>query len=256
VENLLPPVPISRVVPYHAVMMAVVLAAGRGTRMGALTTHTPKPLLTLKERPIIEHILIGLRSAGVDRAVVVTGYRGEQVEAYLGDGSRLGLRLTYHRQERPEGTAKALLRAADAAAQDAFVLSWGDIVVTPSNYGALVAAFAQQPCDALLMVNEMDDPWRGAAVYVDAQWRVTQLIEKPLRGTSQTCWNNAGLFVFTPVIFTYAARVQPSARCEYELPQAIAAMIHDGRAVRACAVRGFWSDLGTPEDLAVAEGAL
>ena len=237
-------------------MMAVILAAGRGTRMGPLTAHTPKPLLRLKGRPIIEYILEGLRTAGVDAAIVVTGYHGEQIEAHLGDGSRFDLRLRYRRQARPEGTARALLLAADATAHQPFVLSWGDIVVARTNYTALTADFARRPCDALLMVNELDDPWRGAAVYVDAEWRVTQLIEKPPRGASQTRWNNAGVFVFTPLIFAYAARVPPSARGEYELPQAIAAMISDGRAVRACAVRGFWSDLGTPEDLAAAEGAL
>lgn len=236
-------------------MLAVILAAGRGTRMGALTEHTPKPLLCVKGRPIIEHILAGLRGAGVGEAVIITGYRGEQIEAHLGDGSRFGLRLTYRRQERPEGTAKALLLAAEAAAHAPFVLSWGDIVITPPNYATLAAEFAQRACAALLMVNAIDDPWRGAAVYVDAEWRVTQLIEKPPRGTSQTRWNNAGVFIFTPLIFTYAARLQPSPRGEYELPQAIAAMIRDGCAVRACPVRGFWSDLGTPEDLAAAEDA-
>ena len=123
-------------------MLAVILAAGRGTRMGALTEHTPKPLLCVKGRPIIEHILAGLRGAGVGEAVIITGYRGEQIEAHLGDGSRFGLRLTYRRQERPEGTAKALLLAAEAAAHAPFVLSWGDIVITPPNYATLAAEFA------------------------------------------------------------------------------------------------------------------
>jgi dTDP-glucose pyrophosphorylase len=236
-------------------MRAVILAAGRGTRMGALTATTPKPLLRLNGRPIIEYILGGLHAAGVGDAIVVSGYRGEQIEAHLGDGRRLGMRLSYRRQATPEGTARALLLARDAAATGPFVLSWGDIVIEPHNYISLVTAFDRQPCDALLMVNEIDDPWRGAAVYVDAGWRVTQLVEKPRRSTSRTRWNNTGIFVFTPRIFTYAERVRPSPRGEYELPQAIAAMIADGCAVRATPVRGFWSDLGTPEDLTAAEHA-
>jgi len=234
-------------------MMAVILAAGRGTRMGALTERAPKPLLLLRGRPIIEHILMGLRAAGVNEAVIVTGYRGEQIEAHLGDGQRLGLSLSYRRQTRPDGTARALLLAGDAVGSRDFVLSWGDIVVTPANYAALTADFARTRCDVLLMVNDVDDPWRGAAVYVDEHWRVTRVIEKPPRGASRTRWNNAGIFVFTPLIFSYAERLQPSARGEYELPQAIAMMIGDGRLVRACPLRGFWSDLGTPEDLAAAE---
>jgi glucose-1-phosphate thymidylyltransferase len=108
----------------------------------------------------------------------------------------------------------------------------------------------------LLSVNATDDPWQGAAVYVDEGWKVTGLVEKPPPGSSRTPWNNAGIFVCRPVVLQYAQRLPPSARGEYELPQAFAAMIADGREVRAYPLRGFWSDLGRPEDLAVAERAL
>lgn len=221
--------------------------------MGALTATTPKPLLPLKRKPIIEHILIGLKTAGIRAAVLVTGYHGEQIETHLGDGSRLGMQLTYRRQQSQEGTARALLLARDVTLQQPFVVSWGDIVVQPDAYVSLVREFERTPCDAMLLVNETEDPWRGAAVYVDDDWRVTQLVEKPPRGSARTRWNNAGIFVFTPLIFPYAEHLRPSPRGEYELPQAIAAMIADNRVVRAHPVRGFWSDLGTPEDLVAAE---
>lgn len=224
--------------------------------MGALTATTPKPLLALAERPIIEHILRALPRAGIDEAVIVTGYRGAQIEACLGDGRRLGLRLCYRQQTEPRGTARALLAARDRVEGQVFLLSWGDVVVEPGTYAELVADFGRTPCDALLTVNDMDDPWRGAAVYVDADWRVTQLIEKPPPSTSVTRWNNAGIFIFTPVVFDYSERLSASPRGEYELPQAIGAMITDGRYVRAHPVRGFWSDLGTPEDLVAAEAVL
>jgi dTDP-glucose pyrophosphorylase len=142
-----------------------------------------------------------------------------------------------------------------------FILSWGDILIEPPQYSTLVHSFetfnrnaeSAQRCETLLALNYMDDPWRGAAVYVDPDWRVTRLVEKPARGTSSTHWNNAGIFIFDPVILQYAERLQPSERGEYELPQAIAAMISDGRMVRGFPLQGFWSDLGTPEDLADAE---
>jgi len=221
--------------------------------MGALTATTPKPLLALRGRPIVEHIVLGLRAAGIRDLIVVTGYRGEQIEARLGNGDSLGVRVTYRRQEHAAGTARALLLARDDVGNEPFVLSWGDVVVDPDEYAALLERFAGTPCDVLLTVNRTDDPWRGAAVYVDDRWRVTQLVEKPPRGASATPWNNAGIFVFTSPIFAYAAALPPSARGEYELPQAIAAMIAAGRDVRAYPLRGFWSDLGTPADLAVAE---
>jgi NDP-sugar pyrophosphorylase family protein len=242
----------------HSVRGAVILAAGRGTRMGTLTADTPKPLLTVRGRALIEHVLTGLAAAGIERAVVVTGYRGEQIEAALGDGAALGLSLTYVRQERAEGTARALLLTRHLVAPQlvggaAFALSWGDVLVPRVFYRDLLAASAASGADVQLAVNEIDDPWQGAAVYVDADWRVTQLVEKPARGTATTRWNNAGIFVFRPSIFDYASALAPSARGEYELPQAIARMIEDGRDIRALPVRGFWSDVGTPADLARAE---
>ncbi len=223
--------------------------------MGALTATVPKPLLVLRGRPIIEHILLGLKHAGVQDATVVTGYRGEQIQARVGSGTALGMRVSYRVQDPPQGTARALLLVRDLMGDEPFVLSWGDIVAEAGNYDTLLREFRRQPSDALLMVNEVDDPWPGAAVYVDESWRVIRLIEKPPRGSSTTRWNNAGIFVLTPLTFEYVERLSPSSRGEYELPQAIAAMVADGRRVRAHPLSGFWSDLGTPQDLAAAEAA-
>jgi NDP-sugar pyrophosphorylase family protein len=233
--------------------VAVVLAAGRGSRMGALTASTPKPLLSVAGQPIVVRVLRGLAGAGVRRAVVVTGYLGEQVEAALGDGAALGLALTYRRQARPDGTARALLLAADAVGAAPFVLSWGDILVRAAFYAEFAAAFARRPCVAQLAVNPVDDPWRGAAVYVDDDWNVLRVEEKPSPGTSTTTWNNAGIMALTAPVFAYARRLAPSPRGEYELPQAVAQMVRDGRVVRAVPVRGGWSDIGTPADLAAAQ---
>lgn len=230
-------------------MAAVVLAAGRGTRLGALTAATPKPLLPVGGRPLIEHVLAGLAAAGVRRAVVVTGALGEQIEHALGSGARVGLEITYRRQAAPEGTARAVLLAEPVVGDAPFVVCWSDILVPPPFYAEFLAAFARRPCTAQLAINEVDDPWRGAAVYVDADWRVSRLVEKPPRGTSATRWNNAGVLVLAPPAFAYARRVPASPRGEYELPQAVAQIVRDGYEVRAVPVRGLWCDVGTPADL-------
>lgn len=191
---------------------AVVLAAGRGTRMGPLTAATPKPLLPVAGRPLIEHVLSGFAAAGVHRAVVVTGYLGDQIEAAVGNGARLGLEITYCRQVSADGTARALLLAEPLVGDAPCVLSWGDILVPPPFYAEFLDAFARRPCDAQVAVNEMDDPWRGAAVYVAGDGRVYRLVEKPPRGTSTVHWNNAGVLMITPLVFDYARRVSPSPR--------------------------------------------
>jgi len=223
--------------------------------MGALTAATPKPLLGVAGRPILEHIVAGLAAAGARELVVVTGYLGEQIERHFGDGGRFGVSIAYRRQERTDGTGGALLLARDLLGDGPFLLSWGDILVEPGLYRRMVERFAALPCDVLLSVNPVDDPWRGGAVYVDDAWRVERIVEKPARGTSTTRWNNAGVFVFSPLVLDYTARLEPSPRGEYELPQAIARMVADGRDVRAIAVGDFWSDVGTPEDLEAVQGA-
>jgi dTDP-glucose pyrophosphorylase len=221
--------------------------------MGVLTASTPKPLLQVAGRSIIEHVLSGFAAARVRRAVVVTGYLGDRIEAALGDGAHLGLQISYCRQERADGTARALLLAERLIGSDPFALSWGDILVPSVFYPRFVEHFARQPCDAQLAVNEVDDPWRGAAVYVHDDWRVERVVEKPPPGTSTTRWNNAGVLMLSALAFDYARRVEASARGEYELPQAIARMVCDGCEVRAVPVCGPWSDVGTPADLAAAQ---
>src|SRR5207249_3223494 len=98
--------------------------------------------------------------------------------------------------------------------------------------------------------------WRGGAVYVDGDHRIERIVEKPPRGTAKTHWNNAGIAVFRATVFDYAAAVKPSSRGEYEVPDAISAMLADGLAVYAFPLQGFWSDVGTPEDLMRAEELL
>ncbi|GIW43189.1 MAG: hypothetical protein KatS3mg077_0471 [Candidatus Binatia bacterium] len=219
--------------------------------MGALTQRCPKPLLVVGSRPILEHILVGIRASGIERAVIVVGYLGEQVVDYFDTGERLGLKLDYVWQTEPRGTAEALL-LAHPLVREPFLLSWGDVLVSPDNYLELRKAFSRNPAAAWIAVNQVADPCAGAAVYLDAGRRVQRIVEKPAPGTSTTYWNNAGIGIYTPLIFHYAAAIPISPRGERELPQALDQMIAAGEPVYAMPIRGFWSDLGTPEALAIA----
>jgi dTDP-glucose pyrophosphorylase len=229
---------------------AVLLAAGRGSRLGAITAATPKPLLDVGGRPIIVRIIEGLIAAGIDQFAVVTGYLAGQLEYELGNGAQAGVNVTCFRQERPEGTARALSRTREFLAADRFFFSWGDILVRPQNYRAVITA--SRLADAALAVNEVDDPSEGAAVYMDDAGLVTRLVEKPAPGASSTTWNNAGFGVLGPEIWPFVDALEPSPRGEYELPQAIAAMVASGARVRAVPVDGPWFDIGTPGDLEAA----
>ncbi len=238
-----------------SVTKAVMLAAGRGTRLGAITANYPKPLLEVGGHPIIVRILEGLVSAGITEVTIITGHFAELLEAEVGNGEHAGIRIRYARQERVEGTARALALAREFCADGQFFAGWGDILVRPENYARVLRA--ARFADHVLGVNEMEDPALGAAVYVDdpaaldrgEPARVTRLVEKPAPGTSATLWNNAGLCVLGPAIWPEIDRLAPSERGEYELPQAIAALVESGAEVRAVPVVGPWFDVGTPEDL-------
>lgn len=231
------------------VRRAVVLAAGRGTRLGALTADRPKPLLTIGRRPILARILDGIAAAGVREVAIVTGYLGDQVEREIGNGAASGMDVRYFRQAEPDGTARALLLARDFLGGERFLFAWSDIVVRPENYRAVVRR--ARLADASLALNAVDDPWAGSAVSVDETMRVTRIVEKPPKGTSDTRWNNAGFGVLGPEIWAFADRIGPRAG-EYNLVDAIGAMVAAGANVAACPVEGPWFDIGTPEQLEAA----
>ena len=240
-------------VPLHR---AVVLAAGKGTRLGALTEHFPKPLLDVGGRPIIVRILDGLISAGIDEVTIVTGHFADILERAIGFGGASGIAIRYVRQHSLDGTARAITLARPHLGDEPFFFGWGDILVQPHDYRSVIRA--SRFADATIAVNYVRDPWAGAAVYIDAedgQNTVTRIIEKPPRGTSTTHWNNAGFGVLGPAIWPAIDRLQPSSRGEYELSQAITALVDSGARVTAVPVEGPWFDIGTPEDLEAARAS-
>jgi dTDP-glucose pyrophosphorylase len=231
-------------------MRALVLAAGRGTRLGRLTAQQPKPLIEVAGRPLIAHVLSGVASAGVEGVALVAGYRAAQLRQYLGDGARFGLAVTWFEQPYPEGTARAAALAREYLREEPFLFAWGDVLVKPHNYRAAIDASASH--DGSLCVNAVVDPFAGAAVYVDAAGSVTRLIEKPPAGASTTRWNNAGIGLLPPAVWRHVDALEPSPRGEYDLPSAIAALIQGGARLKAVPITGPWFDVGTPESLAEA----
>jgi NDP-sugar pyrophosphorylase family protein len=234
---------------------AVLLAAGRGKRLGVLTADTPKPILDIAGSPLISHIVDVLMAAGLTNFIVVTGYLSEQIEGWAKTYRRSNpeIRITTVMQPELNGTGGAMLAAREhLAGQPRFVFGWGDILMDRANYPRFIHHARNDEYDLMLAVNRVKDPFRGAAVYVTPHMIVERLDEKPAAGTAKTEWNNAGLFATGQIIFDYLARLTPSSRGELELPGAISQMIADGRVVRAVDMRGFWSDVGTPQDLEAA----
>jgi NDP-sugar pyrophosphorylase family protein len=232
------------------IMKALILAAGRGTRMKDLTDNTPKPMIEVGKRHILTWILGEIHAAGIDHFVVVTGYHANIIEDHFGDGSGHGFRVDYVRQTELNGTAKATLLAREAIGECDFFLSYGDIITDPINYTSLIARFRETGADAIMSVNYVEDPYRGSAILFDEETgRISRMIEKPPQGTVPSHWNSSGLFCFKPDFFDHTVTAPKSARGEYELAGAIQSYIEAEKTFLAHKIEGFWGDIGTPEDL-------
>ena len=227
---------------------AVLLAAGRGTRMRELTIDLPKPMIPVMGKPILHHIISGLHAAGVQHILIVVGYRSDVVQDFFQDGSLFGVKIEYVTQMVQDGTGRVVDLARDFAGADPFVLSYGDILIDPENYQRLVA-----PGDAEALISVKHNPGeiaKGGAVFIDENWRMTDLREKPQPGEPTSPWYNAGVYLFRPSIFTYTARLEKSPRGEYELTDAIRALAQSGAHVQALELTGRWADVRDPEILA------
>jgi dTDP-glucose pyrophosphorylase len=232
---------------------AVVLAAGRGTRMKSLTDDCPKPMIPLSGRPLLAHLIERMEDAGIREILLITGYKAHVIEDYFREHSPAQAVLSYRLQEPQNGTGQAALLGREFVGSQPFLLTFGDILVDAGVYREMFRSFAG--AEAVLAVNPVDDPYQGAAVYV-AGGRVTQLIEKPPKGTSTTPWNNAGIYCLGPRVFDELDRVELSPRGEYELTDAIRQMLAAGVEFRYHEIQGFWRDVGRPEDLPQAEDYL
>ncbi len=231
-----------------AITKAVLLAAGRGTRMRDLTNELPKPMIEVRGKPILLHIIEGLRAAGVTEFLLIVGYRADVVRQCFGDGSAHGVRVEYATQVVQDGTGRVVELARPFVLSDPFVLSYGDIIIDPENYRQLVAL--DDTTEAIISVIRNEDASKGGAVFVNEGFELTDLREKPRPNEPKSPWYNAGVYAFRPSIFEFTARLKRSSRGEYELTDAIRTLALSGKKVQAFELTGAWADVRDPEILA------
>jgi dTDP-glucose pyrophosphorylase len=227
---------------------AILLAAGRGTRMRELTDEFPKPMLQVQGKPVLQHIIEGLRDASLTDMLIVVGWRAEVVCNFFGDGSKLGARLQYATQIVQDGTGKVVELAREFVGPDPFVLSYGDILIAPENYPRICTALAG--AEAVVSVKRNEDVTQGGAVFVNENFKLIDLREKPKPGEPTSPWYNAGIYAFRSSIFDYIAKLERSPRGEFELTDAIRNLALAGNNVQAFELTGNWADVRDPEILA------
>ena len=227
---------------------AVLLAAGRGTRMRELTVDLPKPMIEVRGKPVLQYIVEGLRDAGVRKFLIIVGYRAETVSNFFGDGSRYKIDIQYATQVVQDGTGRVVDLARNFAGDSSFVLSYGDILVDPANYKPLLDL--PDDVEAIIRVTRGEDVSKGGAVFLNERMELVDLREKVEPSEASSPWYNAGLYAFRPSIFEFTAKLQPSPRGEYELTDAVRDLAHSGKKVKALEIAGEWADVRDPEILA------
>jgi UDP-N-acetylglucosamine diphosphorylase / glucose-1-phosphate thymidylyltransferase / UDP-N-acetylgalactosamine diphosphorylase / glucosamine-1-phosphate N-acetyltransferase / galactosamine-1-phosphate N-acetyltransferase len=227
---------------------AVILAAGRGTRMRELTADVPKPMIAVRGKPVLQHIVEGLRETGIREFLIVVGYRGDTVRNFLGDGSRYDIAIRYTTQTVQDGTGRVVDLARDFVRDTPFVLSYGDILVDPANYKRLVDL--PNNVEAIVTVTRGEDVSKGGAVLLNERMELIDIREKSRPDEATSPWYNAGIYVFRPSIFEFTAKLKPSPRGEYELTDAIRNLAQSGHNVQALELTGEWADVRDPEILA------
>ena len=216
--------------------------------MRELTTDVPKPMLVVGMKPILQHIIEGIRVAGVTEVLLIVGYRAGVVRDFFGDGSKFDVRISYATQVVQDGTGRVVELARDFCGSDPFLLSYGDILIEASNYATL--ASPRPDVEAIVSVKRNEDVSKGGAVFVNDDFELVDLREKPQPGEPTSPWYNAGVYTFRPCIFDFTAKLERSPRGEYELTDAVRALAQSGRKVQAFELAGSWADVRDPEVLA------
>jgi len=234
-------------------MKAVILAAGKGTRLRPLTDNKPKGMVEVDGQPILTHCFQQLADLGVDEFVVVVGYRKQDIIDYYGDEFE-GTPITYAHQREQKGLAHALLTVEEHIDDD-FMLILGDNIFD-ANLRDVVNRQQEERADAAFLTEAV--PYEEASRYgvcdTNDYGEITDVIEKPEDPPSNLVMT--GFYTFTPAIFHACHLVQPSNRGEYEISEAIDLLIQSGRTIDAIRMDGWRVDVGYPEDRDRAERLL
>ncbi len=227
-------------------MRAVVLVGGLGTRLRPLTLRTPKQMLPVAGRPMIEWVIERLAGHGVDEVVLSLGYRPDAFRRAYPDATCAGVRLVYAVEDEPLDTAGAIRFAAGAAGIDErFLVVNGDIL-SDLDVSALLAfhADAHEQAGALATIGlvPVEDPSAYGVVTTDGEGKVQTFVEKPAPGDAASHDINAGCYVLEPEVLD---RIPGTGRVNIER-ETFPALVAEGR-LWALSQHGWWVDVGTPE---------
>jgi NDP-sugar pyrophosphorylase family protein len=224
-------------------MKAILLAGGQGTRLRPLTLHTPKPVVSIFDRPFLRYQIDLLRQVPeIDEIILSLNYRPERIEEVFGDGSDLGIRLRYVVEPEPLGTGGAIRYAAGDTSGEPVVVFNGD-VFTSVDLPAVLALHRERQAEATIVLTPVDNPTAYGLVEADTEGNIQDFIEKPDPAAIRCDTINAGIYVLEAGSL---ARIPHGVNFSIERGY-FPALVKDRVTFVAYVYRGYWIDIGTPE---------
>ncbi len=227
-------------------MKAIILCAGEATRLRPLSYSTAKHLLPIANKPVIEHILEAIREAGINEAgIVVSPHVEEPFKGHLRDGSSLGVSISYILQHEALGLAHAVKCTQDFVGEQPFLVYLGDNLLE-HGVADMADRFRREEPNAMISLAEVDDPRRFGVAIIE-RGEIKRLVEKPQDPPSNLAI--VGAYILDPQIFEAIQQIKPSFRGELEITDAIQWLVAHGHRVLPYRLRGWWQDVGRPEEM-------
>ena len=223
----------------HELMKTVILAGGEGTRLRPLTSNTPKPMMPIANKPMLEHIVNLLAEHGFDDIVVTVAFLANQIRDYFGDGSDFGVTMRYATEDSPLGTAGSV-RNASAELDDTFLVISGD-VLTDLDLTALVKAHRDAGAAASIALKHVENPLEFGIVITRPDGSIERFLEKPTWGQVFSDTINTGIYVVEPEVFDFI----PEGEVVDFSGDVFPALLARGHLLHGHVTEDYWEDVGT-----------
>lgn len=220
-------------------MQAVILAGGKGTRLYPLTSDTPKPMVKLFNKPVLEHTIDLLKRHDIRDIIITVAYKAEQIMNHFGNGTRFGVSIQYSLEETPMGTAGGL-RRIQPLLNDTFVVISGD-AVTDFDLKASLDFHKKKAAIATMLLYEVADPSQFGIVESDKDGLIRRFIEKPKPSEAFTNTINTGIYVLEPEVITYIPYDEPYDFSRQVFPR----LLQNQEPFFAYRADGYWCDVGS-----------
>src|SRR5215203_3620927 len=231
-------------------MKAVIMAGGKGTRLRPLTSNQPKPMISIVNKPCMEHILELLRRHGFTRVKVTLEYMPEVIQGYFGDGSEWGMNIEYSVAEEPLGTAGSV-KYVENRLGERFVIVSGDALTNVDLTEAL-SFHEERGAEATLVLKKVDDPSGFGIVTVEEDGRVTDFMEKPDEEEVFSYTANTGIYILEPSVLDDIPEGQEYDWSKEQFPK----MLEEGRPLYGYVTESYWEDIGNIEQYMGAQRAV